>query len=298
MPHAVTALFLILSSCFVSLASPILPICLAADVEGRIPQAVVTFLDAGEGDSILLQSRGKHALIDVGNPLSGHSVLSQLEASGVKELEALILTHPHPDHFGGIFEVLPRLKVQHLYDNGEPLSRAMQGEPVLRWYSELVRNHARYQVLVPQDKIQIGGLELTVLSSFHSRKSPDWNTNSLVIMARAGSFRLLLMGDGNAETERSLIDGGVDISASVLKAGHHGAADTGTADFLNAVGPTMTVISVNRDNRNGYPSHDALQRIRKVSRIYRTDRDGAITLSIFDNGAYTVSKAGVGGGSF
>lgn len=262
--------------------------------EGRISLANITFLDAGEGDAILLQSGGENVLIDVGNPRTGHSVLKQLEARRVKRLKALILTHPHPDHFGGIFEILPRLEVPHIHDNGEPLGHALKEDNLLRWYHELFREDPRYQVLMSGSQLQVGRIGLKVLSSCDSRKSPDWNTNSLVVMASVGKFRLLLMGDGNAETERWLIKSGAEISADVLKAGHHGAADTGTLEFLKAVDASTSIVSVNRNNSNGYPSQETVRRMSAESRLYRTDQHGAIALSVFGDGTYKISteKAG------
>ncbi|GAH47753.1 unnamed protein product, partial [marine sediment metagenome] len=111
--------------------------------------------------------------------------------------------------------------------------------------------------------------------------SSDFNAFSLVIVVSHGSFSCLLTGDLTAPGERELLKRGVSLKADVLKVGHHGAKDATTKEFLEAVSPRMAVVSVDEANVWGYPSEEVLERLEKAgAKVYRTDRDGDIVLSI------------------
>jgi competence protein ComEC len=114
----------------------------------------------------------------------------------------------------------------------------------------------------------------------------DINSNSLVFRLEYGRFRMLFTGDAGAETEQRLLANGDDLRSQILKVGHHGSAYGTTQAFLDAVAPNVAIVSVGRDNLFGHPAPstiDALQR-RGIT-IYRTDRDGAITVTT-DNTTY------------
>jgi len=110
---------------------PFLSTLASSDEAGRIH-----FIDVGEGDSILLEIEGKSALIDTGNLISGPRLVKYLKEKGIEKLDYLILTHPHPDHIGGVFFILPVLKVEKIYDNGQDLGgvRKTCGDNGERWW--------------------------------------------------------------------------------------------------------------------------------------------------------------------
>ena len=82
----------------------------SSDEAGRIH-----FINVGEGDSILLEIEGRSALIDTGNLISGPHLVKYLKGKGIEKLDYLIITHPHPDHMGGVFFILPALKVEKIH---------------------------------------------------------------------------------------------------------------------------------------------------------------------------------------
>jgi len=241
----------------------------------------VHFINVGEGDCILLKTEGKTALIDTGNPISGPRVVKYLRDEGIKEVDYLIMTHPHPDHIGGAFFILPTLKVEKIYDNGQDLSSVRKTCEIYRWYEDLVRKRKGYCVLTSGDTLTLGNLTLEVLWPPGLPTSSDFNAFSLVIRVRGGGFSYLLTGDLTASGERELLKKGVSLKADVLKVGHHGAEDATTEEFLEAVSPVVAVISVDEANIWGYPSAGVLERLEKRGvKIYRTDRDGDIVLSM------------------
>ena len=255
---------------------PFLSTLASSDEVGRIH-----FIDVGEGDSILLEIEGKSALIDTGNLISGPRLVKYLKEKGIEKLDYLILTHPHPDHIGGVFFILPALKVEKIYDNGQELDGLRKTCAIYRWYEDLVRKRKNYAVLISGDSLSLGSLTLEVLWPPEVPTSSDFNAFSLLIMVKGGGFSCLLTGDLTAAGERELLIREVNLKADVLKVGHHGAEDATSEEFLEAVSPGIAVISVDKDNFWGYPSAKVLERLKKAGvKVYRTDREGDIVLSI------------------
>ncbi|MBA7489501.1 ComE operon protein 3 [subsurface metagenome] len=241
----------------------------------------IHFINVGEGDSILLEIQGKSALIDTGNLISGPRLVKYLKEKGVEKLDYLIITHPHPDHIGGVFFILPMLKVEKIYDNGQDLGGVRKTCAIYRWYEDLVRKRKNYAVLISGDSLSLGSLTLEVLWPPEPPTSSDFNAFSLVIVVSHDSFSCLLTGDLTAPGERELLKRGVSLKADVLKVGHHGAEDATSEEFLEAVSPGIAVVSVDKDDFWGYPSARVLERLKKAGvKVYRTDRDGDIVLSI------------------
>jgi competence protein ComEC len=128
------------------------------------------------------------------------------------------------------------------------------------------------------------GVVLSVLSpcgALLSDGKNDVNENSIVAMLRYGGFRMLFMGDAGFETETRMLGAPLNLQADVLKVGHHGSAYASGAAFLAAVRPRLALISVGRHNLFGHPAPSTLASLDKAgSNAYRTDRCGAIVLSV------------------
>ncbi len=261
----------------------ILVISSARDILAQDISLRIHFIDVGEGDSILIEtSQGKTVLIDTGNLITGFRVVEYLKKKNIQRLDYLILTHPHPDHIGGVFFVLQMIDVNKIYDNGQDISGLVKTVDMFRWYEDLVRNDARYSILCSGDRISLGDILLDVLWPPQEKDTLlDFNANSLVIMLRCKSFRCLLPGDLTTPGERRLLDAGIDLRADVLKIAHHGANDATSQRFLTAVSPEIAIISVDSGNIRGYPTKQTLDRIEKsTGGLYRTDIEGDILLSV------------------
>jgi competence protein ComEC len=219
-------------------------------------------VDAG-GDLRGLAPRGS----DVGSRV----VLPALAELGVSRLDTVVLTHPHPDHAGGLFAVLEELPVGELW---------MTGEPGPGTIGDLLQAKAREQnvpVRVPTAGVmQRGEVRIEVLRS-RWLPSRSTNDNSIVIRLVHGNVALLLAGDVEALAEAEVAQSGSDIRSDVLKAGHHGSRTSSTEAFLRAVRPAHVVFSVGAHNPFGFPHLDVDERARSFgAATWRTDR-GAIT---------------------
>lgn len=250
--------------------------------------ATITFIDVGEGDATIIESNEENILIDAGNIITGHKVLKTLTSRQVNLLERIIITHPHPDHMGGIFQVAQQIPFHSIHDNGENL----QSPPhdTIRWYKEFVHNSKGYSALSQGDSFMIGSGTIKVLWPPRPLPSTDWNTNSLVMSGEFNGFRFLLMGDGNLATEASLIRSGIDLKADVLKVGHHGAEDASSEAFIKRVAPEISIVSVNGGNVRGYPSERVLKRLKRFSEVYSTDTSGSVTISVCSSGQYEITR--------
>ncbi|NPA15126.1 MAG: MBL fold metallo-hydrolase [Deferribacteres bacterium] len=229
------------------------------------------FFNVGEGDATLVKTKDAAVLIDAGNLITGFSLVRKLRKLGVKRIDALIITHPHPDHMGGVFHVLQAFRVKSRFDNGQPLPVERD---IYRWYGQIFRT-GTYRVLRAKDTLRFGALKIDVLSPYVLGR--NWNDNSLVLRLSFGKMRFLFMADASLRVEKRLLDAGCGLRSVLLKVGHHGAKDATSVRFLKAVSPRISVIFAARHHFHGYPSASVVRRIKCAgSLLFITGFDGDI----------------------
>jgi competence protein ComEC len=279
----------------VALVAAASALCLWPPRAARAP-LLITAIDVGQADALLVRTPRGHAyLIDAGGRLErgpglgGAStaedigtriVVPFLIRAGVHHLDAVLLSHPHGDHAGGLAPVLRALGANGFADSG-------QTYPGHAYHDALdVAREEKIPLLEPRGgevwrtgdgvTFRFYGPTLPYINGSRS----DINSNSLVFRLEYGSFRMLFTGDAGAETEARLLASGADLHATVLKVGHHGSAYGTTPAFVRAVAPRIAIVSVGRNNLFGHPSPLTLATLGAAGvRTYRTDRDGAVTVS-------------------
>ncbi len=270
-----------------ALASALLE--LAARRDGA-PRGVLraTFLDVAQGDSAIVDlPDGEAIVIDggglVGSPIDvGARVLApELRARRRSALAVVVLTHPHPDHFGGLVTGLADAHVAALWETGEGEAEGAGGG-----YAQLLADaRARGTRIVRPPELcgphALGGATIDVLSPCPGF-SPDLgpNDNSLVVRITYGGRALLFVGDAEHETEAALLArAGSRLRADVLKVGHHGSRTSSTPAFVAAVAPAVAVVSVGNRNRFGHPHPATLATLAAAgASVWRTDHDGAVVV--------------------
>lgn len=247
----------------------------------------IHFIDIGEGDAILIQDKSECALVDTGNLLSGFKLVDYLKKNNVAAIKYLIITHPHLDHLSGAFFVIPKFKIENFYDNG--CSSEPADNTIFSWYTKILRQNKNYKTLNEGEKLKLGDIALEILWPPVKSLSQDLNYNSLVIMLKYKDFRCLLTGDITSSAEAELLKREINLGADVLKVAHHGAGDATSDDFIKKVKPKFAIISVDKDNRRGYPAQSVLDLLKTDNiTLYRTDKNGSIIIAVDNQGNYKI----------
>lgn len=236
----------------------------------------VSFLDVGQGDSILIESPSGHQiLVDGGpGPAAVTSALGKATPFWDHSLDLVILTHPQDDHLSGLIGVLERYRVGLLLDSGEECA----SEACQRFWELVEGKEIPYWKAEGGMRVELGeGVRIEILHppSALLRGTPsDVNNNSVVLKVTMGRASFLLTGDIEEVGERALLASGQPLRSLVLKAPHHGSATSLTPPFLREVSPQLVIISVG-ENRFGHPAPETLAKLSSLTTL-RTDEEGAI----------------------
>jgi competence protein ComEC len=246
----------------------------------------VTILDVGQGDASLVDlPDGSAILVDggglVGSPLdTGRAVVSPfLRVRRRTELLAAVLSHPHPDHFGGLVSSLALVRVGQFWDSGQG-EREGAG-PVYAGLLSALRARG-VPVLRPDTLCRgprwLGGATIELLAPCPEPVAfANPNDNSLVLRISLGDRAALLVGDAEGGEEETLLGTRRgSLRADFLKIGHHGSATSSSPAFVDAVAPQDAAISSGVRNRFGHPHPATLRTLADRVNLYRTDRDGSI----------------------
>jgi len=237
-------------------------------------EVFVSFIDVGQGDSILIRSRDHAVLIDGGEHRAGVVVMDYLRQAGVSHLDYVVATHPHSDHIGGLITVLGRMEVSSVV-----MPDVLHNTITFENFLEVIENN-NIPVIFPVegDRIRAGIINLTVLAPV-ADFSGSSNNASIVIRLSHGQTSFLFTGDSEVISEQSMLSSGLTLSSDVLNLGHHGSRTSTSQAFLDAVDPSIVVISVGANNRYGHPHRDVMNRVEARNiRIYRTDHHGTIRM--------------------
>jgi len=243
----------------------------------------LTFIDVGQGDSTLIEfPKGRKLLVDAGpasqNTDAGRTtVVPYLRRHGIGKLDAVVLTHPHNDHVGGMASVIDTVSVGKVFSTGVPWNI-----PAYDRFVEAIRaNDIPHETLRAGDRLLLDD-EVTV-EALHptqedvDRYEKDPNNTSIVLRITYREVSVLLTGDIESVVERHLIERGVLLEADVLKVPHNGSANSSLPEFLDAVQPYVAVLPVGRNNPFGFPSPALLGRYRDAGiTLLRTDTEGTV----------------------
>lgn len=242
----------------------------------------VHFIDVGQGDAIFVETGSFTMLIDAGENNKGTLVRDYLTGQQVDKLDYVIGTHPHSDHIGGLDTILDSFEVGKVF-----LPDVTHNTDTFEDVLDALERH-QLKVTRPQvgDRYPFGDASFTILAP-NSSDYEDLNNYSICIKLSYGNTSFLLTGDAEKISEDEMVKSGLDLSADVLKLGHHGSAYNNTEKFINAVDPSFAVISAGKDNKYGHPHAETMQTMLEHNiRVYRTDEQGSI---VFTTDGQTVS---------
>ena len=235
----------------------------------------VKIIDVGQGDSILIYSKGKSALIDTGGKLNYNQKNSSsitkyitiplLKSLGIKKLDYIFLTHGDQDHMGEIIYLEKNYTIKNIYLNLGEANKLEQN---------IIKKNPNTKK-VKQDQIfQIGNFILYQIN----KKWHEENTGSSVFYVKHPNLTFLLMADATEKTETYLLEE-YNLKVDILKIGHHGSNTSTSLPFLQETKPKIAVISVGEKNRYNHPSVEVIKRLTKENIPYlQTKTSGTITI--------------------
>ena len=235
----------------------------------------IKFIDVGQGDSVLIYSKGKSALIDTGgkvdydekesSSISKYTTIPLLKSLGIKKLNYIFLTHGDNDHAGETIYLEKNFQVINIYLN--------QGEE--QELEQKIRKEIKKIKKVKQEEVfQVGNFTLHQIN----KKWENENTGSSVFYVKHPKLTALLLGDATIKTEEYL-QKNYNLKVDVLKVGHHGSATSTSLSFLKEATPRLAIISVGENNRYHHPSRKVIERLIKQNIPYlQTKTSGTITI--------------------
>ena len=244
----------------------------------------ITFLDVGQGDSSVVELPDKKVmLIDGGmyEPDMGRAVIAPyLWSRGLRSIDYLVLTHPHPDHYGGLIYIMENFKIGEVWLNGRKTAEAE------KFFQKVKEMKIYYRVLRRGDVLEADKYKIYVVHPYDeffadSRRGAfsSENSASMVLKFEEDDVSVLFAGDIETEAEESLTPLGKPLKSDIIKVPHHGGRTSSSAGFIKAVQPQIAVISAGKNNSFNHPHKETIERYKAAGvRIYRTDIDGAVTI--------------------
>lgn len=250
----------------------------------------VHFVDIGQGDATLVISDGDAMLIDSGDKDEKNTLVKYLKKQGIEELKYVIVTHPHADHIGEMKDVLQNFKVDKFVMPKVP-DNLVPTTSIYKNMLKEIKNQGLKITKAVDSEFELGSCRVQLFTP--KKDYNDLNNYSALVKITDGDNSFLITGDCEKAEEKEFLAQGVDLSAKVLKVGHHGSRYSSTADFLNAVLPRYAVISCGIDNDYGHPHDEAVSRLEKYAhKLYITAKDGTVVFMSDGDGLTVETERG------
>lgn len=233
----------------------------------------IHYIDVGQADAALVECDGHWMLIDGGNKEDSSIIYTVLRNAGVPKLDIVVGTHAHSDHIGG-------LPGAYNYTTADltlcpTTNYDSDAFDDFKWYAE--KNGGGITIPSVADTYTLGSATIDILGV---NDGSDTNNTSIVLKITYGSTSFIFTGDAEREVEQAILNRGADLSATVLKVGHHGSDTSTTYPFLREIMPEYAIISVGEGNSYGHPTDNNLSRLRDADvKVCRTDLNGDIYLT-------------------
>lgn len=231
----------------------------------------VHFIDVGQADCTLIEMPdGTTMLIDAGNNDDGDGVVSYLKRCGIEKVDILVGTHPHEDHIGGLDEVINGLEIGEVY-----MPKIQTNTKTFR---EVISSVKENNLTIKTAAAGVNLISDENLSVKFVAPVSDWyeelNNYSAVVHLKYKNKAFLFTGDAEILSENEITG---NISADVLKVGHHGSSTSTGKKFFYRVNPEYAFIPCGADNEYGHPHKETLKLLNAAGvKVYRADTEGTV----------------------
>jgi len=239
---------------------------------------LISFLNVGQGDSILIRTPDDYTvLIDGGPSASVLDELGQIVPIYNRTIDLIILSHPHADHVNGLVEVVKRFKVEKVLIVGTPYNNAFYQE----FLRVINRDGISLNIAQANNDIKLGNYVFIdvvwPINSLVGKHFENVNNASLSVRVLFEGHSVMLSGDAEIEQEHEIIESGFDLSADIYKAGHHGSRTASSEEFLEKVEPEIAVIQSGIENSFEHPHKETLKKFRERNiEVRRNDLEGRV----------------------
>lgn len=260
----------------------------ASVVNAPLGDDFVRIIDVGQGDCIQISSNESNMFIDSGCPKSADTLCKDLRKDGVRDVDLVLLTHLHDDHYGGLERMVARfftdkLILPDLIKAGDTPSLIVDAKKSILAEEGEVFTAKRGIV------VNVGDFEVTLLAYYPDEQNE--NDRSVVAMAQMNGKKFLLTGDASSKVEKRMIKDGINLDCDVLKVGHHGSRESTSDELLNVSTPEYAAISCGTGNQYDHPHDEALKRLENHGvQTFRTDKSGDITFYVLDDKIKAVTE--------
>jgi competence protein ComEC len=245
------------------------------NVDSASENLKIHFVDVGQGDSIIIEQNNHYMLIDAGPNSCEETLLNYIDNLNITKFDYVIGTHAHEDHIGSMDAVINKYDVEKvLFPKTTTTTKTFEN------FATALKNK-NLTLYAPSvgEEFTFQDSKFIVVAP-NSSSYDNLNNYSLVVKFIYKDTSYLFVGDAETLSESEMLENGIDLSADVLKVGHHGSNTSTSASFLNAVSPKYAVISCGKNNDYGHPKKNIMNRLKnnKVV-VYRTDESGSIVLT-------------------
>lgn len=242
----------------------------------------IHFLSVGQGDAILLRTPiyGHNILIDGGPDDSALSQLGKILPYSGRQIDLIVLTHPHADHLIGAIKVLENYEVKSVLITG-----AFTKDSSYEYFLKLLRQK-KIPIIIAKSSsdIKVGSIILDIIfpqENLSLQELSNSNNGSIAIRIKYNNQSILLTGDSEIEEEKEILIAGQTVQSNIYKAAHHGSKTGIYYPFLRSVNPQKVIIQSGAGNKFDHPHKEALKAFESLkSQILRNDISGTIDLSI------------------
>lgn len=238
----------------------------------------IHYIDVGQGDSILINVNNKNLLIDSGPKDSQTDLLNYLDNLNIHSLDYIIATHPHEDHIGNMSKIIEKYNVISFYSPKVSHTSKCFEDMI----TSLRNKNLKINIIkAGTSSINLGPNTLvTVYSPINKIYDDNYNNYSPIIKIQFGKTSFMFTGDAEELVEKQVVKNNKNLKANVLKIGHHGSSTSSCKEFIDAVNPSVFIISVGKFNDFNHPSKSTLDLLNSYDnkKIFRTDNDGTIII--------------------